>query len=263
VTTIARSWQPLNSSPENLLSGFDQEAAAAIMTKLAIFRAEVDDINCLRWIDRHLIHFMNRYSTYTPKDQNSVSFSEEISLYPQFMFYFRRGPLVNLFGCSPDQTSLYRHYLLRENVANCLIMIQPQLDSYGFDTEEPLPCLLAISSVENNTILLLDTYFVVLIFNGKQIASWKKEKFHESEEYSDFKELLEVVLEDANNILENRFPIPFFIECDQGDSQSRYLTSVLDPTAGNSSKGGDVIFSEDIPLDQFMDHLNYRIVTFE
>jgi len=62
----------------------------------------------------------------------------QMSLYPQFMFHFRRGPNINVFGSSPDETVWFRHYMLRENVSNSLIMIQPTLDAYSFDSE-PVP----------------------------------------------------------------------------------------------------------------------------
>ena len=48
-----------------------------------------------------------------------------------------------MFGNSPDEMTFYRHYALRENVANTLIMIQPSLDSYELDKCGPSSFLLS------------------------------------------------------------------------------------------------------------------------
>ena len=52
---------------------------------------------------------------------------------------------------------------MRENVTNTLVMIQPALLQYNFDTPEPQPVMLDVSSLKQNSILLLDTFFYVLV----------------------------------------------------------------------------------------------------
>ena len=59
---------------------------------------------------------------------------------------------------------------MRENVTNTLVMIQPALLQYNFDTPEPQPVMLDVSSLKQNSILLLDTFFYVLVWHGQQIA---------------------------------------------------------------------------------------------
>lgn len=56
--------------------------------------------------------------------------------------------------------------LFRENVANSLIMIQPTLDAYS-TSGPPTPVLLSASSVAADRILLLDTFFQVVVFSGE------------------------------------------------------------------------------------------------
>ena len=51
------------------------------------------------------------------------------------------------------------------------------------------------------------------------MAAWKKEGYHEKEEYSTFKELLQAPVDDAQDILATRFPIPRYVETEQGGSQ--------------------------------------------
>ena len=61
---------------------------------------------------------------------------------------------------------------------NSLIMIQPSLLAYSFDGP-PQPVLLDATSILPNRILLLDTFFYILIFHGETIASWRNQKYHE------------------------------------------------------------------------------------
>ena len=56
-----------------------------------------------------------------------------------------------------------------EDVNNSLIMIQPTLMSYGLDTP-PAPVLLDSVSIKPDTVLLLDTFFHILIFHGETVA---------------------------------------------------------------------------------------------
>lgn len=56
--------------------------------------------------------------------------------------------------------------LLREDLTQCLIMIQPILYAYTF-SGPPEPVLLDTSSIQPDRILLMDTFFQILIFHGE------------------------------------------------------------------------------------------------
>ncbi len=63
VTTIKR----LFAGPEDLremAAGFDQEAAAVLMSRYAVFRCQKgeESIEVLRWIDRTLIRLVSRFA---------------------------------------------------------------------------------------------------------------------------------------------------------------------------------------------------------
>lgn len=60
----------------------------------------------------------------------------------------------------------FRHMLMREDVTQSLIMIQPILYSYSFNGR-PEPVLLDTSSIQPDKILLMDTFFHILIFHGE------------------------------------------------------------------------------------------------
>ena len=108
-----------------------------------------------------------RFATYRQDDIPSFELSQQFMLYPQFMFNIRRSHFLQTFGASPDESIFYRSTLTRENTTNSLVIIQPALLCYELDNEDPTqpkPVLLDITSLKNNVVLLLDTYFKVLIW---------------------------------------------------------------------------------------------------
>ncbi|KAJ3004194.1 hypothetical protein NUW54_g4931 [Trametes sanguinea] len=249
----------------SIAASFDQEAAAVLMARIAVFKAEIDDSpDVLRWLDRMLIRLCQKFADYRKEDPSSFRLTDNFSIYPQFMFHLRRSQFLQVFNNSPDETAFYRHVLNEEDVNNSLIMIQPTLMSYTFDTP-PQPVLLDSISIKPDVILLLDTFFHILIFHGETIAQWRKAGYQDQEGYENFKELLEAPVRDAQDLLADRFPIPRYIVCDQGGSQARFLLSKLNPSTthvSNSMYGsapaansGQAIFTDDVSLQVFMEHL--------
>ena len=113
-------------------------------------------------------------------------------------------------------------------------MIQPTLTAYSFNGP-PEPVLLDVCSVAPDRILLLDAYFSVVVFHGSTIAQWRKAKYQEQEEHKAFADLLKLPREDANYILNQRFPVPRLVDCDQNGSQARFLLAKLNPSATDDS----------------------------
>jgi protein transport protein SEC23 len=108
VTTVARNWAE-GSSPE-IANSFDQEAAAVLMARIAVFKAEIDDgPDVLRWLDRMLIRLCQKFADYRKDDPASFRLSENFSIYPQFMFHLRRSQFLQVFNNSPDETAFYRY----------------------------------------------------------------------------------------------------------------------------------------------------------
>ena len=154
---------------------------------------------------------------------------------------------------------------------NSLIMIQPTLMSYTFDTP-PMPVLLDSVSIKHDVVLLLDTFFHILIFHGELVAQWRNQGYQDKEGYENFKELLEVPVADAQDLLVDRFPVPRYIVCDQGKSQARFLLSKLNPSTTHMSAtmygstpgagAGQAIFTDDVSLQVFMEHLKRLVRRF-
>ncbi len=236
--------------------GFDQEAAAVLTARLAVHRTETEDpSDVMRWVDRSLIRLCNKFADYIPDDPNSFRLSPQFSLYPQFMFHLRRSQFLQLFNSSPDEAAYYRYILSRENTTNSLVMIQPTLLSYSFDGP-PQPALLDCQSVQPNTILLLDTFFHVVVFHGETIAAWREQGYHEQEEHAAFRNLLEAPQSDAQMIMDARFPVPRYIVCDQHKSEGRFLMAKLNPSVTPNTDGGvgAQVFTDDVSLRVFMEH---------
>lgn len=263
VTTIARNFAEAGSP--SIAASFDQEAAAVLMSRIAVFKAEIDDSpDVLRWLDRMLIRLCQKFADYRKEDPTSFRLTDNFSIYPQFMFHLRRSQFLQVFNNSPDETAFYRHILNEEDVNNSLIMIQPTLMSYTFDTP-PQPVLLDSVSIKHDVVLLLDTFFHILIFHGELVAQWRKQGYQDQEGYENFKELLELPVADAQDLLVDRFPIPRYIVCDQGGSQARFLLSKLNPSTTHMSAtmygstpgpgAGQAIFTDDVSLQVFMEHL--------
>ncbi|KAG2635471.1 protein transport protein SEC23-like isoform X2 [Panicum virgatum] len=204
-TTISRRWVSGTDNVEELVAGFDQEAAAAVMARLVSFKMETE-----------------------------------------------------VFNNSPDETAYFRMMLDRENVANAVVMIQPSLISYSFQSG-PEPVLLDVTTIASDKILLLNSYFTVVIFHGVTIAQWRKAGYQDQEGHEAFAQLLKAPHEEANSIIKERFPVPRLVVCDQYGSQARFLLAKLNPSvtynSDNPAPGGDVIFTDDVSFQVFMDHL--------
>lgn len=263
VTTLARTFaDPKTELGLNYLrAGFDQEGAAALMARYAVFKTKTDyTFDILRWLDRMLIRLVQKFGRYSPDDPSSFRLDNEMVYYPQFMFHLRRSQFLQVFNSSPDETAFFRTILIRENVSNSLVMIQPTLMAYSLDGPAE-PVMLDVSSCQPTRILVLDTFFHFVIWYGDTIAKWRKDQIHLQPEYDYFAQLLNAPKNDAQAMMDSRFPSPRFIECVEKGSQSRFLMAKLNPSItqsnmdGQHGSGEPPVFTEDVSLKVFMQHL--------
>ncbi|KAI3983856.1 hypothetical protein MKX01_011564 [Papaver californicum] len=251
---------PCASLEKDLISGFDQEAAAVVMARLVSFKMETEvEFDPIRWLDRSLIRLCSRFGDYQKDSPSSFSLSPRFSIFPQFIFHLRRSQFVQVFNNSPDETAYFRMILNRENVSNSVVMIQPSLISYSFQSA-PKPALLDVAAIAADRILLLDSYFTVVIFHGATVALWRKAGYQNQPEHEVFAQLLKAPHDDADATIKERFPVPRLVVCDQHGSQARFLLAKLNPSAtynsdANPLPGEDVIFTDDVSFEVFLDHL--------
>ncbi|KAG5538885.1 hypothetical protein RHGRI_019432 [Rhododendron griersonianum] len=286
IEPCASSLRKLDTDQKDLISGFDQEAAAAVMARLVSFKMETEaEFDPIRWLDKSLIHLCSRFGEYQKESPSSFSLSPRFSIFPQFIFHLRRSQFVQVFNNSPDETAYFRMILYRENVANSVVMIQPSLISYSFHST-PEPALLDVAAISADRILLLDSYFTIVVFHGSTIAQWRKAGYHNQPEHvlflghwllscshpfqecllmeapqslQVFAQLLQAPHDDANAILKERFPAPRLVICDQHGSQARFLLAKLNPSATYNSdmpaSEREILFTDDVSFETFLDHL--------
>jgi protein transport protein SEC23 len=174
------------------------------------------------------------------------------------MFHLRRSQFLQSFNISPDEKTHYHILLNRENVTNSLLMIQPALLQYSFDCPQALPVVLDLSSLKKDVILLLDTFFNVLIWHGETITKWVKLGYQDQEGYEHFRTLLEMPKEDAQTILNSRFPVPKLQETSVGKGPERFLKAKIIPPSqvnNNSINESQYYLSEDVSFKAFLDSL--------
>ncbi|KAI6095900.1 hypothetical protein EV401DRAFT_1895927 [Pisolithus croceorrhizus] len=236
------------------------EAAAILMARIAVFKAEIDDS-------------------------------------PDFMFHLRRSQFLQLFSNSTDKTASYRHNPNEDDVNNSLTMIQTTLMSYTFNVP-PQPVLLdsvsiklvdspglkSLPATRDNAkcpwhpdprypcfpitpvcptraltlhfpttldiILLVDNFFHVLIFHGETVAQWRKVGYQDKAGYKHFKELLEAPVTDAEAYAT--------IHCPPIVASIWYMMTSMYGTAVGTATG-PVTFTDDVSLQVFMEHLKHLI----
>ena len=277
-----------DSDAQNIELGFDQEAAVVSIARSSIVKLDSNILSAekktynqddvVKHLDKLLIDFCTRFAVFQKGVINSFRLSSSYAMLPQFTYHLRRSPFIRVFNNSPDETSYVRHVFMHEDVNNALIMIQPSLLSYDVETfgtvdqngeviSDPEPVLLDSMSLGLTKILLLDTFFHILIYHGDTIAQWRKANYQDLEGYEHFKEFLEAPKREAMEILMDRYPLPRFIDCDEGGSQARFLMAKLNPSTSYSTNpnqlygnNGPEVLTDDTSLQTFMDQIQRIVV---
>ncbi|KPA75921.1 putative Protein transport protein Sec23 [Leptomonas pyrrhocoris] len=279
VTSVMQPVAPSNAAPDYFTQAgaFDQTCAATLMARLAVSILEKhpgkwDDAK--RWLDTLLVRFVRRYSTFTPNQPNTLQLHPCLSLFPSFMYNLRRSEYFMVLNISPDETTFKRHWLMRESVDNCMLMIQPTLDSYDIEHPYATAVQLDSSSLRHDNIVLMDAYFNVHIMWGSMIYQWIEAGYHENPNYANFAELLEAAEQDAQTILTYRYPYPRFSRTDADGSEARHIKTRVNPATTYQNSGlqygagpngaveqADVIYTDDASILTFMTSLKKAVVT--
>lgn len=259
VTTTPIQFLDMANNRQVIANSFDQEAATVILARYAMWKVRDEDlIDVIHYLDRTLIRFCRFFATYNPGDPSSFSFGESFQVFPTFLYHLRRSPFMSTFNSSPDQTASLRHTLLMEDTMNSLFMIQPTLMQYKVDGTQ-VPVLLDMSSLQPNTVLLLDTFFRVLVWNGADICAWRQQGLQNEPQYSNIAWVLDQPLKEAQDLLEERFPTPLLITCDQDSSLSRFLLARCNPSSqaynGLGNAGSELGGDDEPSLSKFIQKL--------
>lgn len=269
-----------DSDSLSLESGFDQEAAVVAIARNAVDKLQArvynatkttyDHTDVVKHLDKQLVDFCARFGLYEKKLVDLFRLASVFAMLPQFMYHLRRLLFIRVFNNSPDETAFIRHLLMHEDVNNCLIMIQPLLLLYDIDAfaegeAEPEPVLLDSMSLGPTKILLLDTFFHILIYHGSTVALWRNAGYHNMEGYEHFRDFLGAPKKEAMDILLDRFPLPRFIDTDEGGSQARFLMAKLNPSTSYASNPNHLyakldVMTDDTNLQLFMAAIQRSVV---
>jgi len=65
---VSPRWAPVEDPKQMLTVGFDQEAAAVLMARIAVYKAETEEaFDVLRWLDRMLIRLVrSQFVLFSP-----------------------------------------------------------------------------------------------------------------------------------------------------------------------------------------------------
>lgn len=91
-----------------------------------------------------------------------------------------------VFNNTPDETAFFRLMLEREGVTDALLMIQPTLFAFPYEGP-PYAVLLDVASLKPDVVLMLDTWFLMVVHYGSTIAAWRQEGYQERPEYASFR----------------------------------------------------------------------------
>ena len=265
VTTFSQKVIDLNVQNLDVIgNGFDQEAAAVLITRMGIVKnyEGEDSREVLKWIDKILIRLMTKFAKFMKGNPNSFKLSDNFNYFPQFMFYLRRSSFIQYFNESPDENTYYKTLIMYETVSNCTIMIQPLLFEYTPENPQANPVFLDLNSMKNDVVLLLDTFFYVVVWHGIDVVKWREENYQDNPEYENIKMMLEEPQEYAQNIVMERLPTPRFVSCDSGSGQERLIKCIVNPnTDSNNNVRENGFFSDDVNLKVFMDYLKKLAVS--
>lgn len=262
VTTLAVA-QRENPSQTELIEAFDQETAAVLLARQAIFKTDSAPLfDVLRWLDRTLVRAVSRFGQYTRNMPETLQLPNQFVYFPGFIYHLRRSGYLQVFNSSPDESAIIRLQLLKSSVPDSIVQIQPTLYSYRLDAA-PEPVMLDSKAIQADNILLLDTFFEVLVHYGSAITAWKKAGYAEQEEYAYLKDFLDVPLDDAQVLVTNRYPVPRLIEVSQDDPDARILYNRINPSRSYNSAGaevygsseGELVYTDDASLQMFLKHL--------
>ena len=247
-----------------LAKDFDQLAATVLVARLAIHKTDSTPLfDVLRWLDRTTIRLVSRFGTYQKDQPQSLQLPRELSLYPAFMYHLRRSGALHIFNNSPDETMILRVMMAKVPCDDGVLMIQPALYAYSMSSQ-PAAVPLDSESVTPDRVLVMDSFYEVVVYNGDMIASWKAMKYDEDPAYAHFAEFLQGPTAHAEALVAARYPTPKLFFVKKNDGNARIILNRINPSrthtsapagGGQQQGGGEEVLTDDVSLAMFMDHL--------
>lgn len=253
VVTIQRAFLT-DTSVAAVLPHLDQFSLIVAYAKLTLFRfAEHHESVVVRYLDKVLVSLLRLFGS-------ASSVPQELSLVPQYFYYLRRSQFVRKFTSSLDEMAFFRYSMLRENTDNALLIIQPQIVEYRVESETPVPVLPDIDCLKKDVVLLADTFFNVIVWQGSAVRGWLAEGYHLQPEYAHIARLATSPGEEAERVVEDRVLAPNRVEAHFGSPTERLLKSRLNPenktlASENEATDSGNFISDDATLSAFVARL--------
>lgn len=121
---------------------------------------------------------------------------------------------------------------------------------------------LDFQEMKDDAVLLMDSYFNVIVWFGEHIQGWKEDKMNEDPEYEYLTELFEAPVRDASEIIYDRLPVSNFYETFKNDGKERYLKARVNPSTSSQVETDGHFISDDAPINLFMDFLVKSVVSY-
>jgi protein transport protein SEC23 len=119
---------------------------------------------------------------------------------------------------------------------------------------------LDFQAMKEDAVLLMDSYFNVIVWYGEFIKGWKDQKLNEDPEYAYLTNLFESPLRDAGQIMYDRIPISNYYETFKNDGKERYLKARVNPSNSGQAETDGHLISDDAPISTFMKFLISSVI---
>lgn len=128
---------------------------------------------------------------------------------------------------------------------------------YSLNAEEPLTVLPDIDCLKKDVVLLVDTFFNVILWRGLNIKAWMDQNFHKDPQYEHLAKMIENSEKDSNETIEQRVLYPNKIQAHFGSPTERLLKSKLNPenktmVGANEAMDSGNFISDEATLSSFV-----------
>ena len=123
-----------------------------------------------------MLKFSVRFGHINRHDRSGFKMPHSMKHFPQFIYHLRRSNFVNPFGAPPDQSIYVKTCMMRESIGNGIVMVQPALLKYTTDDADPVPVELDLDELQDEVVLLMDSFFMVLVWQGPSVYDWKEQE---------------------------------------------------------------------------------------
>ncbi|KAE8697976.1 Sec23/Sec24 protein transport family protein isoform 2 [Hibiscus syriacus] len=237
ITRVITIRLPTFDSVPEYLQSVEDEVASVLIAKRTVLGAKSfsDALDMRTTIDERVKDIALKFSSQVPKSKLH-RFPKEISLVPELLFHFRRGPLLGNIVGHEDERSVLRNLFLNASFDLSLRMVAPRcLMHREGGTFEELPAYDLVMQSDTAVVLDHGDVFIWLVYKLNRLLALASDEARSAAALAACRTL-------AEELTEFRFPAPRILAfkiflsllltvhcCGEGSSQARYFVSQLIP----------------------------------